>query len=157
MFLSTLESQFARSVGILIGFSIIFFALQGIILPQASYYGQIIFLGFDLLQVLQYIGLATGTFALISVYLKNRLTQRIAFATICWFYITFAFVLVWLIGLQTPSIVFSLIIALLSGAVYGYLTQREKENENINSRAYREDQLRKSVSRDNPGFRFNKR
>lgn len=157
MYLGTLESDFARSIGILIAIGVILFALQGILLPQASFYGQVLFGGLDLLQVMQYIGLVTGITTLVAILADIKLLQRLSFAFIAWFYMTFAFVLVWLVGLQAPSVTFALVTVLMAGAVYGYLTQRGKKNENINRRSYRKNTIRESVSRDYTSTRVDER
>lgn len=152
MYLGTLESDFARSIGILIAFSAIAFATQGMLLPQASYFGQVFFWGTDLIRLMHPFGLAGGIFALISIKIKNRTMQRIAFAFLAWFYMTFAFVLVWLVGLQAPSVVFSIMAVLISGAVYGYLTQKGKQDENIKRRTYHKSSVRESVPLNNQGI-----
>lgn len=138
----------------MISVGVVIFALQGLILPQASFYGQIVFIGFDLLKVMQGMGLVAGVVAFISIQWRIKDLQRVSFAFICWFYLTFAFVLVWLVGLQAPSVVFALITSLIAGALYGYLTQKGKGNENINRRSYRKDTVRESVSVDYTSPRF---
>ena len=154
MYLGTLESDFARSIGILIAVGVIIFALQGLILP-ASYYGQVIFWGWDLIRIMQGIGLVAGVATLVGIFMDIKLLQRISFAFICWFYMTFAFVLIWLVGLNTPSVVFSLITVLMAGAIYGYLTQKGKNNEDINRRSYYKSKIRQGVPGNNSGTRPN--
>lgn len=153
MYLGTLESNFVRSIAILVGLSVILFAAQGIMLPIASYYGQIMFWGMDLLQVMQFIGLLGGVASLVSIKVRSREMQRWSFAFISWFYMVFIFVLVWLIGLQSPSIVLSLTMVFTSAAIYGYLTQKGKDDADSNGSTYRKGSVRKNISSSNQSTR----